>query len=220
VHRVALVVDPSPALLGPLVRGLADVGYDVAFSAPAGAGRGLAGDVRRGGRRAFALERSLDADLLVQRVRVELGRLDLVVVEPARAEASPALASSDPSTDVGTGGPPAVGAARAALELLGESGGSIVRLLRPTIGDGESRIGGADVSSTRRLGRSLGARVRVNAVAVPREHADGVGTDRTAGAVVRAVLWLAGSSHLNGEVVSIDDGHDGPSGARRRTRRS
>jgi hypothetical protein len=219
VHRVALVVDPSPALLGPLVRGLAHAGYDVAFSAPAGAGRGLVGDLRRSGRRAFALERSLDPDLLVKGVRAELGRLDLVVVEPERAESSPAVASTDPNSDVGTHGPPAISAARAALELLGESGGSIVRLLRSTGVDGHATIGGSHVASTRRLGRSLGALVRVNGVAVPFEPAEGLGTDRSAAAVVRAVLWLAGSTHLNGEVVSIDAGPGRPRGRGGRARR-
>ncbi len=206
MHRVALVVDPSPALLEPLVRGLAAAGYDVAFSAPTDAGPRLADSLARAGRRAFALDRSLDADVLMRAVRDELGRLDLVVVEPARVEVAPALATAEPGSRIGPHGPPALGAARAALELLGETGGSIVRLLHPTAASRDGSAEGADLEATRRLGRSLGTRVRVNGVAVPDAKGPGVATVHGGEDIVRAVLWLAGSNHLNGEVVSIDPG--------------
>lgn len=219
MHRVALILDPAPALLEPLVRGLAAAGYHVAFSAPSGAGRGLVRDLGRGRRRILPLQRSLDADLLVRAVQEELGRLDLVIVEPERAETAPSLVSAETGSEVGTVGPAALGAARAALELLGESGGSVVRLLRPQGGDAGGAVGSADVTSTRRLGLSLAALVRVNGVSIPLEPSDGVGTDRTPASVVRAVLWLAGSQHLNGEVVSIDPGRGGPRGARGEFRR-
>lgn len=146
----------------------------------------------------------MEPDEVVERVRDELGRLDLVVVEPARAEEAPELHRSWAGTEVDAGEASAIGAARITLELLGETHGSIVRLLRPSSGHDASTLAGHDVASTRLLGRRLGARVRVNGVAIPRSAGEGVATDRTADAVVRAVLWLAGSDLLNGEIVSID----------------
>ena len=204
MHRVALVIDPSPALLPPLVRGLGAAGYDVAFSAPRGAVRGVSEQLRGSGRRGLALDRSMEPDEVVGRVRDELGRLDLVVVEPARAEEAPELHGSSGGGEVYASGASAIGAAQITLELLGETHGSIVRLLRPASASDAAALSGHDVASTRRLGRSLGARVRVNGVAIPRSTKAGVATDRTADAVVRAVLWLAGSDLLNGEIVSID----------------
>lgn|GEM_PF-5694879 len=205
MHRVALVLDPSPALLPPLVRGLGAAGYDVAFSAPRGAARGVTAELRGSGRRGLALDRTMDPDEVVQRVRDELGRLDLVIVEPGRVEEVPEVHTARRGAEVDASGASAIGAARIALELLGETHGSIVRLLRPAGTDEPSSLEGHDVAATRRLGLSLGSRVRVNGVAIPRSAREGVATDRTSHAVVRAVLWLAGSDLLNGEIVSIDD---------------
>ncbi|MDT8367583.1 MAG: hypothetical protein RQ745_00125 [Longimicrobiales bacterium] len=203
VRRVALLIDPAPSLLLPLAVGLAKAGYDLAFSTPSGADRRVLAVLRSLGRRGLPLDRSAGPDRIVDEVRNHFGRLDLVVVEPERARGGVVRGSTARSRERAPIVSPALGAARATLELLGASGGSIVRIVYAPGSGGGARLDPSEIAATRQLGHALGPKMRANAVAVPRGDGDGIGFDTHAASIVRTVLFLAGSRLLNGEVISL-----------------
>lgn len=192
---------------GAIAQALARAGYDLVVQhhgSPLWA-RETARRVEARGRRALVVQTALSdpAGLAsaVDEVRSAYARLDVLVNGATRWEdhfLGPLLA------------------VRAAAPLLNASGGCVVNILAGHASDADSRAGLERL--TRGMARILAPRVRVNAVALPgREggpHAAGaaptadVGEAAPGGDVelARAVLFLLGSPHFNGEVLSAERG--------------
>ena len=102
---------------------------------------------------------------------------------------------------------------RAAADLLAETGGSVVNVLAREPDHPLAREAFAYL--TRAMARAFASRVRVNAVAPADATTEGdsstdpLGHPSPPADVVRTVLFLLGSPHLTGEVVTTRPGGPG-----------
>lgn len=201
-RKVVLVSHGATRLGQTLTLGLAEAGFDVAVEAvesPRVAAH-LTREVRRRGRRIRLLDRAADpldpGEALLREIEVGFGRLDALVTvpgpPPADGDVSIAHALEEPFRLV-----------RSTAGLLRESQGCVVHCLDEAGGPGAAPLR----ALTQTLARVLAPWVRVNAVAPPRSNgsADPQPPLPVEG-TVRSVLYLLASSHLNGEVVQVDDG--------------
>lgn len=207
VKKIAMVTGEGSDRRRAVVVALAEAGYDLVLQHHGEAvwAWETARQVELAGRRALVVEADPadDAALLraVEAVRDAYGRLDVLVNGAARWEEgfrAPFLAM------------------KAAAPLLYASGGAVVNVLEEPSGDPASRA--ALQHLTRGMSRILSPNVRVNAVAPgagetsPGEAGSrhlvggGAGVPAWEAEVVRAILFLLGSPHHNGEVVSVGGG--------------
>lgn len=196
-RKVVLVTRGATGLGQALTLGLAGAGFDVAVQvtgAPGVAGR-LSKDVRRQGRRILLLDAAGAAtdgeEELLREIEAQFGRLDALVTLPG-----PAPVAGDASVEATLEEPFRL--VRSAAHLLRDARGSVVHCLEAG-GPGHSTPMRA---LTQALARILSPWVRVNAVAPPELEGGGAPPPNPAPEeVVRAVLYVLASPHLNGEVV-------------------
>lgn len=192
---------------GAIALALARAGYDLVIQhhgSPLWA-RETARGVEAAGRRALVVETGLcDPDGMasaMEQVRSAYARLDVLVNGATRWEdhfLGPLLA------------------VRTAAPLLSASGGCVVNVLAGHASDLDTRAGLERL--TRGMARILAPRVRVNAVAVPGredvpdaaaapgEPAVGDAVPGGEAELARAVLFLLGSPHFNGEILTAERG--------------
>lgn len=184
-----------------LTRGLAGAGFDVAVQvtgAPGVAAR-LSHDVRRQGRRILLLGGDGTVtdgeDGILDEIEAQFGRLDALITVPG-----PGPLSEDVSLEATLEEPFRL--VRSASRLLREARGSVVHCLEAG-SPGQSTPLRA---LTQTLARILTPWVRVNAVAPPEPPEGGEPpSSPPLQEVVRAVLYVLASPHLNGEVVRAHD---------------
>lgn len=231
----ALVTGGAVRLGRALSLGLADAGYDVIVNYRSSEGPAL--EVRDRivelGRRCTVVRGDLgrpdDIHHLMERVRVEHGRLDLLVNSAASFHSTSILDVAAEEWDeilaVNTRGPHLL--VREAAELLRTAGGTVVNIadhmgLKPWVRYGAHSVSKAAlVHLTRIQARALAPEVRVNAVApglvLPPEGLSQDALDREIDAtlvkrvgtpddVVGAVLYLARASYVTGQILSVDGG--------------
>lgn len=235
MNPVALVTGGAVRVGRAIALGLAEAGYDVAvhYHASAEEAREVGGRVEEGGRRAVLVSGDLsdvaEAEEIVGGVEEAFGRLDLLVNNAALFESADVLEVDEARWDrvlgVNLKGPFFL--VRRAAPLLRDSRGSVVNILdlsafRPWRLHPHHAVSKAGLLHlTRVMARSFAPEVRVNAVApgtvLPPEDAsqDEVDRDRARSVldvpgspedVVRAVLFLADSPFITGEVVVVDGG--------------
>ena len=192
---------------GGIALALARAGYDLVVQHQGNPlwARETARGVEAVGRRALVVETGLcDPDGLasaLDEVRAVYARLDVLVNGATRWEdhfLGPLLA------------------VRTAAPLLNASRGCVVNVLAGHAADPASRAGLERL--TRGMARILAPRVRVNAVAIPARDGGPGGAAAAGEAAVsdavpagetelaRAVLFLLGSPHFNGEILSAERG--------------
>lgn len=215
--------------------GLAEAGYDVAvhYHSSTGAARDVGHRIEELGRKAFLIEADLGrpegALHIAEAVRERCGRLDLLVNSAASFEEADLLELQTEAWDrvmaLNLRGPFLL--VRDTARLLRDSRGTVVNILDLSALEPWTQHPHHSVSKaallhlTRILARVLAPEVRVNAVApgtvLP---PDDLGTDfeererrhtplRQLGSpedVLRAVLFLAASPFVTGEVIVVDGG--------------
>ncbi|MBI4538789.1 MAG: SDR family oxidoreductase [Gemmatimonadetes bacterium] len=232
--KVAVVTGGAVRLGRAITLGLAHAGYDVVinYHRSGRAADAVAAEVRALGRRAELAHGDVactrDVEAVVGRAR-ELGRLDLLVNNASLFEARPLLEISEEEWDrvlgVNLKGPFLM--AQAATPLLREARGCIVNIVDLSAFQPWPHFAHHAVSKagllhlTRVLARALGPEIRVNAVApgpvLPPDRYPPEQIERSRRAtvlgrwgspedVVRAVLFLADSPYITGEVVVVDGG--------------
>ncbi len=177
--------------------GLAGAGFDVAVrmnGAPGVAAR-LSRDVRRQGRRIVVLDEAetlrAGEDEFLEEIEARFGRLDAVVTVPG-----PPPLSGDASAEAALEEPFRL--VRSAARLLRDARGTVVYCLDA----GDEAHSTPLRALTQALARILAPWVRVNAVAPPESVEGGTPpSEPRSQEVVRAVLYILASPHLNGEVV-------------------
>jgi NAD(P)-dependent dehydrogenase (short-subunit alcohol dehydrogenase family) len=197
---------------------LARAGFDLVIHhhGAATAARDTARGVQALGRQALVVDGDVrdEADVgeMVRRATTRFGRMDVLVnciladstVDDPGPIPDPALMHDLRAPFVTT---------RAAAHLLAESGGSVVNVLAREPDHPVAREAFAYL--TRAMARAFASRVRVNAVAPagPKPEggssADPLGYPSPPADVVRTVLFLLGSPHLTGEVVTTRPGGPG-----------
>ena len=198
--KVVLVTGGASGLGQALTLGLAGAGFDVAVQVvnSPGVAAHLSREVRSRGRRVLLLDRPgdhLDAEEeLLREIEGRFGRLDAVVTVPGPPPpdegAPPEETLQEPFRLV-----------RSASRLLRQARGRVVHCLGCDGGPGAAPLR----ALTQALSRILAPWVRVNAVApaVPEDPGEPTLVPQ-AEEVVRAVLYVLASPHLNGEVVRAD----------------
>jgi len=235
MRKVALVTGGAVRVGRALVLGLAEAGYDVAFSWRSSEGPAAETErrVRQLGRRALSVQADISVGSDVEKMRRQVeegfGRLDLLVNSAASFESIPLMEIDEEAWDrvmaTNLKGPFLM--VRAFTELLRESGGNVVNMVdlsafEPWVSYPHHSVSKAGLMHlTRIMARALAPQVRVNAIApgnvLPPEHhseaeveADRaqtpVGHIGTPEDVVRTVLFLAGSPFITGEVIVVDGG--------------
>ena len=233
--KVALVTGGAVRVGRALSLGLAEAGYDVVvhYHSSANAARDVALRVQQLGRRALAVGCDLGDPAAVERVadaaRKEFGHLDLMVNSAASFEQADLLDVDVEAWDrvmaLNLRAPFLL--VRASADLLRASKGTIVNLLdlgavEPWTHHPHHAVSKAGLLHlTRILARVLAPDVRVNAVASgsilpPESLGDGFAERerrrtplRRIGSpedVVRAVLFLAASPFITGEMIVVDGG--------------
>lgn len=231
----ALVTGGAVRVGRALSLGLADEGWDVAVGyhtseAPA---REVAEQVEAAGRRALLCPGDVsdpgDVRAIADRIRAELGRLDLLVNNASTFFRGRLAAISEEEWDrtmgVNVKGPFLL--VRAVADLLAVAGGSVVNILdlsafRPWVEYPHHSVSKAALLQlTKVMARSLAPGLRVNAVAPgtvlpPEDYSeDQIEASRrktllktlgTPEDVVRAVVFLARSPFVTGEVIVVDGG--------------
>ncbi len=235
MQKVALVTGGAVRVGRALVLGLAEAGYDVAFSwrSSEGPAAETLRRVRQLGRKALAVQADVsigsEIDEMREQVEAEFGRLDLMVNSAASFESIPLMEVDEEAWDrvmaTNLRGPFLM--VRAFADLLQASGGNVVNMVdlsafEPWVSHPHHSVSKAGLMHlTRIMARALAPQVRVNAIApgnvLPPEHhteadreADRsrtpVGHIGTPEDVVRTVLFLAGSPFITGEVIVVDGG--------------
>ncbi len=231
----ALVTGGARRIGRALSLGLAEAGFDVLVNHHASPGD-AAEVVRRiqaMGRRAVAVQGdvsvSSEVDRLADRLRVDFGRLDLLVNNASIFQPRKLLEVEEAEWDrvmaVNLKAPFLV--LKATADLLDAAGGNVVNLvdlsaMQPWVEYAHHAVSKAGLLHlTRVMARAMAPRVRVNAIApgsvLPPDDADdayrkrsreraALGTLGTPEDVVRTVLFLHRSPFITGEVVVVDGG--------------
>lgn len=233
--KVAIVTGGAVRVGRAITLGLARAGYDavISYYSSESAATALVGEVAAVGPRAVAVQGdvSVPADVhrIVATAEREFGRLDLLVnnasVFESKAFAEITEAEWDRVLAVNLKGPFLM--AQAAAPLLRASGGSIVNILdlsafQPWRDFAHHAVSKAGLLHlTRVLARALAPEARANAVApgpvLPPERYTQEQIERSRRATVlgrwgspedvaRAVLFLADSPYVTGEVLVVDGG--------------
>ncbi|MEX2532126.1 MAG: SDR family oxidoreductase [Gemmatimonadota bacterium] len=233
--KAALVTGGAVRIGRAIALGLAEAGYDVAvnYHTSEGEADSVAEAIRRMGRRCITIEGNVsdgeDAAQIVEEVRREFGRLDLLVNNASVFQQAPLLEVEEAEWDqvmaVNLKGPFLM--VKSASELLRASRGSIINLVdlsafQPWVGYPHHAVSKAGLLHlTRVMARALAPQVRVNAVApgsvlLPDDWSEAdrersrkrspLGTLGSPEDVVRTVLFLDASPFITGEVVVVDGG--------------
>ena len=233
--KVALVTGGAVRVGRALSLGLAEAGYDVVvnYHTSAGPAREVEARIRDLGRGALLapgdVSSQADVDRISEAVEKEFGRLDLLVNSAASFQARPLLEVDAEEWDrvmaVNLKGPFLM--VRALASLLKESRGSVVNVLdlsalQPWTGHPHHAVSKAGLLQlTRVMARALAPDVRVNAVApgtiLPPDgysqdeleqgrRRTPLGVDGSPEDVVRAILFLADSPFVTGELIVVDGG--------------
>lgn len=241
IQRVALVTGGAVRLGRAISLGLAGAGYDlvVHFRSSRGPAEELARDVGGMGRRCLLCRADLtdpDAPRVLSEAAGTLGRLDLLVNSAAGFDARPLLdvdaATWDAVMALNVRAPHLL--VRALAPMLADAGGSVVNLVDLSAFQAWSEYPAHAVSKaalahlTRVQARALAPRIRVNAVApgavLPPEDykperlevlraRTPLQTLGTPDDVVQAVLFLAHSPFVTGQILAVDGGRLlGPTG--------
>ncbi|HSR42602.1 MAG TPA: SDR family oxidoreductase [Longimicrobiales bacterium] len=231
----ALVTGGAVRVGRALSLGLADEGWDVAvgYHASEAPAREVAQQVEAAGHRALLCPGDVsdpgDVGVIADRIRQELGRLDLLVNNASTFFRGRLAEVSEEEWDrtmgVNVKGPFLL--VRALADLLAASRGSVVNVLdlsafRPWVEYPHHSVSKAALLQlTKVMARSLAPEIRVNAVAPgtvlpPEDYSeDQIEASRrktllkalgTPEDVVRAVLFLARSPFVTGEVIVVDGG--------------
>lgn len=241
-QRVAMVTGGAVRVGRAISLGLARAGYDlvVGYRSSRGPAEDLRARIGDMGRRCELVQVDLAepaaADVLVDTTRRTYGRLDLVVNSAASFEALPLRDVDADAWDrvmaLNARAPHLV--VRAAAELLGEEGGSVVNItdlsaFQPWTEYPHHSVSKAALAHlTRVQARALAPSVRVNAIApgavLPPDDwsedrwqalADVAPLQRVGSPddVVRAVLYLAEANFVTGQIIAVDGGRLlGPAG--------
>lgn len=215
--------------------GLAAAGYDVAinYHSSAAEAASAAREVQALGRRAVTVPGDVsdirDVERIAATVRIEFGRLDLLVNNASLFQSAPLLEIEEEEWDrvmaVNLKAPFLM--VKAHADLLEASAGRIVNLVdlsafQPWVGHPHHAVSKAGLLHlTRIMARALAPRVRVNAIApgavlLPEEYdeetrersraAAALGTLGSPEDVVRTLLFLERSPFITGEVIVVDGG--------------
>ena len=234
-NSTALVTGGAVRLGRALSLGLAEAGYDVVvnYRSSAGPAVEVRDRIEALGRRCTLargdLSRPEDVHDLVETVRAEHGRLDLLVNSAASFHGTPILdvdaGEWDEILAVNTRGPHLL--VREAAGLLRHAGGAVVNIadhmgMKPWVRYGAHSVSKAAlIHLTRIQARALAPEVRVNAVApglvLPPDDLSEAALKREVGAtlvkrvgtpqdVVEAVRYLARASFVTGQILPVDGG--------------
>lgn len=215
--------------------GLAAAGYDVAINYHSSAveAASAAREVQALGRRAVTVPGDVsdirDVERIAATVRIEFGRLDLLVNNASLFQSAPLLEIEEQEWDrvmaVNLKAPFLM--VKAHADLLEASAGRIVNMVdlsafQPWVGHPHHAVSKAGLLHlTRIMARALAPRVRVNAIApgavlLPEEYDDearersraaaALGTLGSPEDVVRTLLFLERSPFITGEVIVVDGG--------------
>lgn len=236
VGKVALVTGGARRVGRTLSLALAGAGADVVvnYNSSATEARRVVAELEKLGRRSLALQADV-ADgaaviALIERIRQEFGRLDVLVNSAATFESAPFLEISEADWDrvlaVNLKAPFLLMQAAAPL-LRARSAGAIVNIadlsaFQPWPSYAHHAVSKAGlVHLTRVAARALAPEIRVNCIApgtvLPPEGYTGMGSDGTsdrrvvAGAgqpedVARALLFLVESDFVTGQTLVVDGG--------------
>ena len=235
MSKVALVTGGAVRVGRALSLGLAEAGWDVAvhYHTSDAAAQEVVREIEALGRRGLALQGDLGSgsgvDAVAGALRDGFGRLDLLVNSASTFEAAPLLEVDEAAWDrvmaVNLKGPFLL--VKATADLLDASQGSVVNVLdlsafQPWTGRVHHAVSKAGLLHlTRILAKELAPRVRVNAVApgtvLPpegfspedeaRERArTPLGRTGSPEDVLDAVLFLARTPFVTGEVLRVDGG--------------
>ena len=232
---VALVTGGAVRVGRAIALGLADAGYDLVinYHASGAEAREVERRVRAMGRRAVVVPGDVsdaeDVERIVETVHEGFGRLDLLVNNASLFDATPRLeveeAQWDRVMEVNLKGPFLL--VQRTADLLADRKGSVVNLVdlsafQPWVAYPHHSVSKAGLLQlTRVAARSLAPHIRVNAIApgavlLPEDYTDEqaeaskaktpLGTLGSPDDVVRAVLYLARSPYVTGEVLVLDGG--------------
>ena len=234
-QRVALVTGGAVRLGRAIALGLAEAGYDlvVHYGSSAGPARDVVRRAEALGREAVTAAGDLtdpdSATSVVEAARARFGRLDLVVNNAASFEAGHLMDVDADAWDavmhLNVRAPHLV--VRAAAPLLRESRGGVINLVdlsafQPWTGYPAHAVSKAALAHlTRVQARALAPEIRVNAIApgavLPPEDTSPEELERLRRTtplgrlgdpsdVVRAVLYLADSPFVTGQILAVDGG--------------
>jgi NAD(P)-dependent dehydrogenase (short-subunit alcohol dehydrogenase family) len=233
LRKVAFVTEGAVSVGREVSLALARTGFDLVIHhhGTATAARETARAVEALSRQALVVEgdarNEADVGEMVRRVKTRFGRMDVLVncilADPADDVLPPPggprgwegvdVRGSIPDTALMHALRAPFVTARAVAHLLADSGGSVVNVLA---GEPEHPVAReAFAYLTRAMARAFASRVRVNAVApvgpdpMASPPSDPVGYPAPPADVVRTVLFLLGSPHLTGEVVTTRPGGPG-----------
>lgn len=233
MRKVAFVTEGAVRVGREVSLALARAGFDLVIHhhGAATTARDTARGVEALGRQALVVDGDVrdEADVgeMVRRARTRFGRMDVLVnciLADSTGDIPPpsgAQGRRERVDDPGSIPDPALMhdlrapfvTARAAAHLLTESGGSVVNVLAREPDHPHAREAFAYL--TRAMARAFASQVRVNAVAPADPKTEGgsstdpVGYPSPPADVVRTVLFLLGSPHLTGEVVTTRPGGPG-----------
>lgn len=233
--RVALVTGGGVRVGRAIALGLGEAGWDVAvnYRTSGREAEEVAERIREGGQRAILapgdVSDAAQVSTMVEKIRASFQRLDLVVNNASIFPAGDLLELDeeawDRAMDVNLKGPFLV--VRETADLLRQARGSVVNLVdnsafRPWSGHPHHSVSKAGLLHlTRLMARALAPKARANAVSpgpvlLPESYGDEErrrALERTAlkrlgtpEDVVRAVLFLADSPFVTGEVIVVDGG--------------
>lgn len=232
---VALVTGGAVRVGRAIALGLADAGYDLVinYRSSGAEAREVERRVRKMGRRAVVVPGDVsdadDVEEIVEAVDDRFGRLDLLVNNASLFDATPLLEVDEAQWDrvmgVNLKGPFLL--VQKTADLLAGAKGSVVNLVdlsafQPWVSYPHHSVSKAGLLQlTRVAARSLAPHIRVNAIApgavlLPEHYTEeqaekskrktALGTLGSPDDVVRAVLYLARSPYVTGEVLVLDGG--------------
>ncbi len=235
MQKVALITGGAVRVGRAITLGLAEAGYDVVivYHTSAAEARAVADSVRELGRVALVVRGDVavaeDIEAISQRLRDELGRLDLLVNNASLFQSAPLLDVQEREWDrvmaVNLKGPFLM--VKAMADLLTEANGRVVNLIdlsafQPWVENPHHAVSKAGLLHlTRVMAQALAPAVRVNAVApgavlLPESYDEdahrgsrersALGTLGSPDDVVRTILFLERSPFITGEVIVVDGG--------------
>lgn len=233
--KVALVTGGAHRVGGAISRALGHAGADIVihYHSSADEAESLRSELAAAGRHASVfradVKRPPEIAALMDHVRLEHGRLDVVINSASAFESAPVLEITeemwDRVLDTNLKGPFFV--AQAAAALLRERGGNIINIADLSAYQAWPSYAHHSVSKaglvhlTRVLARALGPEIRVNGVApgtvLPPDGYDGTGSDGTSDRrvvtpkgtpedVTLAIEYLLTGNFITGQTVIVDGG--------------